>query len=133
MAEQWPQADFVGVDIMPLQHDNQPPNCTYLCVNVDTGMDAFADASFDVVHLRQMLYCVSCSAGSESASLLPEPLAPPPSPAELVTISPRRASESFPADPAIIAASLYLTDPSSPTALLCSSNAAECCGPVEYC
>lgn len=62
MAERWSRAECVGLDIMPLQHEHQLPNCTYLCVNVDTGMDAFADSSFDIIHLRQMLYCVSpCS------------------------------------------------------------------------
>jgi len=58
MAERWRRAECVGLDIMPLQHDHQLPNCTYLYIDVSTGMDAFADGSFDLIHLRQMLYCV---------------------------------------------------------------------------
>ncbi|WVF71334.1 hypothetical protein IAT40_006137 [Kwoniella sp. CBS 6097] len=55
MAELFPHVDCIGIDLMPLQHDHQMRNCTFMRVFAPTGLKIFGDDSFDVIHLRQML------------------------------------------------------------------------------
>ncbi|WVQ99532.1 hypothetical protein IAU59_006668 [Kwoniella sp. CBS 9459] len=59
MAELFPHVDCIGIDLMPLQHDHQMRNCTFMRVFAPTGLKIFGDASFDVVHLRQMLHATN--------------------------------------------------------------------------
>ncbi|OCF32968.1 hypothetical protein I316_05306 [Kwoniella heveanensis BCC8398] len=65
MAELFPHVDCIGIDLMPLQHDHQMRNCTFMRVFAPTGLKIFGDNSFDVIHLRQMLHAV-CRKASAS-------------------------------------------------------------------
>ncbi|ODO09143.1 hypothetical protein I350_02743 [Cryptococcus amylolentus CBS 6273] len=59
MAEAFPQVECVGIDIMPIHHEHDLPNLTFLCANAPSDLRTFADSSFDVVHLRLMLTATS--------------------------------------------------------------------------
>ncbi|OCF41906.1 hypothetical protein I317_04316 [Kwoniella heveanensis CBS 569] len=59
MAELFPHVDCIGIDLMPLQHDHQMRNCTFMRVFAPTGLKIFGDNSFDVIHLRQMLHATN--------------------------------------------------------------------------
>ncbi len=56
MARQFPQANVIGLDIVPPQVDNtpRPDNCVFVTGNVLEGLP-FPDASFDFVHQRLLL------------------------------------------------------------------------------
>ncbi|KAL1411442.1 hypothetical protein Q8F55_002398 [Vanrija albida] len=56
MAARFPHADCVGVDLLPLQHSSNRPNVTFMLLDAPAGLDVFPASSFDVVHIRQMIY-----------------------------------------------------------------------------
>lgn len=80
VAVQFPRVDCVGIDFLEQQHvyvvciissllavvlvadqrplSNAPRNVTFMQVNVPRGMGVLAAGSFDVVHVRQMIYAV---------------------------------------------------------------------------
>lgn len=54
MAQQFPQANIIGVDLVVPSISDPPFNCTFTAGNILTGLD-FPDQSFDFVHMR-LLY-----------------------------------------------------------------------------
>ncbi|RSH83092.1 uncharacterized protein EHS24_006749 [Apiotrichum porosum] len=63
VAVQFPRVDCVGIDFLEQQHVNAPRNVTFMQVNVPRGMGVLAAGSFDVVHIRQMIYAIPDYAG----------------------------------------------------------------------
>ncbi|WWC94610.1 hypothetical protein V866_001457 [Kwoniella sp. B9012] len=55
MAELFHHVDY----ITPFQHDSQFRNCTFMQVSAPSGLRAFGDESFDVVHIRQMVHATN--------------------------------------------------------------------------
>ncbi|WRT66536.1 uncharacterized protein IL334_003495 [Kwoniella shivajii] len=45
-------------NLAPLQHDTNRRNCTFMTVDASTGLHVFADGSFDVIHICQMLHAL---------------------------------------------------------------------------
>ncbi|WOO81153.1 Secondary metabolism regulator LAE1 [Vanrija pseudolonga] len=58
MAARFPHADCVGVDLLPLQHSSNRPNVTFMLLDAPAGLDVFPAESFDVVHIRQLIYAI---------------------------------------------------------------------------
>ncbi|KAG9034905.1 hypothetical protein FS837_002103, partial [Tulasnella sp. UAMH 9824] len=56
MAKQFPSADVVGLDLVPVNASSEPPsNCRFDICNANDGLDRYPSASFNVVHIRLML------------------------------------------------------------------------------
>jgi len=54
MADEFPHAEVVGVDLAPLQPQWVPVNCTFELCDLDAHCLPYENDSFDVVHARNM-------------------------------------------------------------------------------
>ncbi|KAG7092526.1 hypothetical protein E1B28_008876 [Marasmius oreades] len=54
MADEFPRAEVIGIDLAPLQPRNVPPNCTFELFDLDQGPIPYPDGYFDFVHARSM-------------------------------------------------------------------------------
>ncbi|KAF5361970.1 hypothetical protein D9756_002323 [Leucocoprinus leucothites] len=52
MAERFPQAQIVGIDITPLKHGPTPPNFIFKQLNLAEGLPIEYTSQFDIVHCR---------------------------------------------------------------------------------
>ncbi|KAG9027522.1 hypothetical protein FS837_004247, partial [Tulasnella sp. UAMH 9824] len=56
MARQFPNADVVGLDLVPVNAGSQrPSNCRFEICDANEGLDRYPSGSFNVVHIRLML------------------------------------------------------------------------------
>ncbi|KAE9409660.1 S-adenosyl-L-methionine-dependent methyltransferase [Gymnopus androsaceus JB14] len=53
MADEFPRAEVIGIDLAPLQPRTVPPNCTFELCDLETGIP-YPDGYFDLVHARSM-------------------------------------------------------------------------------
>ena len=51
VADQYPSANVVGIDLSPIQDTRIPLNCEFIVADLNAGLD-FDDASFDLVQSR---------------------------------------------------------------------------------
>ncbi|KAK1228422.1 hypothetical protein PQX77_008560 [Marasmius sp. AFHP31] len=54
MADEFPRAEVIGIDLAPLQPRDVPPNCTFELYDLDQGPIPYPDNYFDLVHARSM-------------------------------------------------------------------------------
>ncbi|KJA27349.1 hypothetical protein HYPSUDRAFT_198131 [Hypholoma sublateritium FD-334 SS-4] len=54
MADEFPRAEVVGVDLAPMQPSHVPPNCTFELCDLDQRWVPYPDAHFDVIHARAL-------------------------------------------------------------------------------
>ncbi|KAG9043039.1 hypothetical protein FS837_010109 [Tulasnella sp. UAMH 9824] len=56
MAKQFPDADVVGLDLVPVNPSSeQPHNCRFEICNVNAELDRYPSDAFNIVHIRLML------------------------------------------------------------------------------
>ncbi|KAG8916625.1 hypothetical protein FRC00_014598, partial [Tulasnella sp. 408] len=59
MARQFPDADVVGVDLVPVNpsslHREQPHNCRFEICNANAELDRYPSGAFNIIHIRLML------------------------------------------------------------------------------
>ncbi|KAF8921217.1 S-adenosyl-L-methionine-dependent methyltransferase [Mucidula mucida] len=56
MADEFPRAEVIGIDLAPIQPRDVPPNCTFELYNLEEGRVniPYSDGYFDLVHARCM-------------------------------------------------------------------------------
>ncbi|KAF9265442.1 S-adenosyl-L-methionine-dependent methyltransferase [Marasmius fiardii PR-910] len=54
MADEFPRAEVIGIDLAPLQPRDVPPNCTFELYDLDQGPIPYPDGYFDFVHARSI-------------------------------------------------------------------------------
>ncbi|TFK76384.1 S-adenosyl-L-methionine-dependent methyltransferase [Pluteus cervinus] len=54
MADEFPRAEVIGVDLAPIQPRDVPPNCTFELCDLDQWNIPYPDNYFDFVHARSM-------------------------------------------------------------------------------
>ncbi|VDB83046.1 unnamed protein product [Peniophora sp. CBMAI 1063] len=59
MADEFPHAEVLGVDLAPLQPQWVPANCTFELCDLDTFCLPYESNSFDVVHARNIIAGIS--------------------------------------------------------------------------
>ncbi|KAG9043040.1 hypothetical protein FS837_010110 [Tulasnella sp. UAMH 9824] len=56
MASQFPDADVVGLDLVPVNTSSEKPhNCRFEICNVNTELDRYPSGAFNIIHIRMML------------------------------------------------------------------------------
>ncbi|KAF5377017.1 hypothetical protein D9757_007716 [Collybiopsis confluens] len=53
MADEFPRAEVIGIDLAPLQPRSVPPNCTFELCDLETGIP-YPSEYFDFIHARSM-------------------------------------------------------------------------------
>ncbi|KAF8651489.1 hypothetical protein AX16_004787 [Volvariella volvacea WC 439] len=54
MADEFPRAEVIGVDLSPIQPRSVPPNCTFELCDLDQWNIPYPDDHFDLIHARSM-------------------------------------------------------------------------------
>lgn len=54
MAEDFPQAEIIGVDLSPIQPNWAPPNCKFFVDDIESDWTFTPDESFDFIHARTL-------------------------------------------------------------------------------
>ncbi|ESK94530.1 tam domain methyltransferase [Moniliophthora roreri MCA 2997] len=54
IADEFPRAEVIGIDLAPLQPRDVPPNCTFELYDLDSGPIPYPDEYFDFVHARSI-------------------------------------------------------------------------------
>ncbi|KAK0483693.1 S-adenosyl-L-methionine-dependent methyltransferase [Armillaria novae-zelandiae] len=54
MADEFPRAEVIGIDLAPIQPRDVPPNCTFELCDLDQGSIPYPDGYFDLIHARSM-------------------------------------------------------------------------------
>ena len=54
VAEEFPSATVIGLDISPVTRTDVPPNCRFVTADLTKGLP-FEDGTFDFVHSRYLL------------------------------------------------------------------------------
>lgn len=54
VADEFPRAEVIGVDLAPIQPRNVPPNCTFELCDIDQGLCDYPDDHFDLIHARSI-------------------------------------------------------------------------------
>ncbi|RDB21118.1 Secondary metabolism regulator LAE1 [Hypsizygus marmoreus] len=54
MADDFPRAEVIGIDLAPIQPRTVPPNCTFELCDLDQGSIPYPDSHFDFIHARSM-------------------------------------------------------------------------------
>ncbi|KAF9013873.1 S-adenosyl-L-methionine-dependent methyltransferase [Cyathus striatus] len=54
MADEFPRAEVIGIDLAPIQPRTVPPNCTFELCDLDQWHIPYPDSHFDVIHARSM-------------------------------------------------------------------------------
>ncbi|KAL0946581.1 hypothetical protein HGRIS_012783 [Hohenbuehelia grisea] len=54
MADEFPRAEVIGVDLAPIQPRSVPPNCTFELCDLDQWNLPYPDNHFDLIHARSM-------------------------------------------------------------------------------
>jgi len=54
MADEFPGADVIGIDLAPIQSRSVPPNCTFELCDLDQSIIPYPSGYFDMVHARSM-------------------------------------------------------------------------------
>ncbi|THU88391.1 S-adenosyl-L-methionine-dependent methyltransferase [Dendrothele bispora CBS 962.96] len=54
MADEFPRAEVIGIDLAPLQPRNVPPNCTFELCDINQSPIPYPDNYFDLIHARSM-------------------------------------------------------------------------------
>ncbi|TFK42529.1 S-adenosyl-L-methionine-dependent methyltransferase [Crucibulum laeve] len=54
MADEFPRAEVIGIDLAPIQPRTVPPNCTFELCDLDQWHIPYPDAHFDLIHARSM-------------------------------------------------------------------------------
>lgn len=60
MAREFPDAEVLGLDIVPNKLDNVPPNCSFATWNLNDGLSQYY-GQFNIVHARFVQHGVSSS------------------------------------------------------------------------
>lgn len=56
VADQYPTARVVGMDLAPIQPDTVPSNCDFVVGDLTEDLDQFHDATVDLVQSRYVLF-----------------------------------------------------------------------------
>ncbi|KAG7452446.1 S-adenosyl-L-methionine-dependent methyltransferase [Guyanagaster necrorhizus] len=54
MADEFPRAEVIGIDLAPIQPRDVPPNCTFELCDLDQRSIPYPDGYFDLIHARSM-------------------------------------------------------------------------------
>lgn len=54
MADEFPRAEVIGIDLAPIQPRDVPPNCTFELFDLDQQSIPYPDGCFDLIHARSM-------------------------------------------------------------------------------
>jgi len=54
MADEFPRAEVIGIDLAPIQPKTVPPNCTFELCDLDQRHLPYPDGHFDLIHARSM-------------------------------------------------------------------------------
>ncbi|KAK0240070.1 S-adenosyl-L-methionine-dependent methyltransferase [Armillaria nabsnona] len=54
MADEFPRAEVIGIDLAPIQPRDVPPNCTFELCDLDQQSIPYPDGYFDLIHARSM-------------------------------------------------------------------------------
>ena len=54
VAEQYPTARVIGVDLSPFQRTHVPENCEFRTGDITADLDQFQDGSTDLIHSRYL-------------------------------------------------------------------------------
>ncbi|KAF9483753.1 S-adenosyl-L-methionine-dependent methyltransferase [Pholiota conissans] len=54
IADEFPRAEVIGVDLAPIQPSHVPPNCTFEVCDLDQLYIPYPDAHFDLIHARSL-------------------------------------------------------------------------------
>jgi hypothetical protein len=52
VADEYPRATVIGLDLSPMQPDNIPENCEFIIGDLTESLADFDDGTFDLVHSR---------------------------------------------------------------------------------
>lgn len=76
VADEYPRATVIGLDLSPMQPDNIPENCEFIIGDLTESLTDFDDGTFDLVHSRSpsasnsFLQTPSASSNSPSCRLI---------------------------------------------------------------
>lgn len=60
VADQFPSARVIGMDLSPIQPTTVPINCEFMVGDLTEELDEFNDASMDLVHSRYVQLITTC-------------------------------------------------------------------------